>query len=176
MKKNLLSISIGIATLLLHSTAAAQPAEPYQLPKHEHQTENNEFKNHWKTIGSIQNGNPVITVEKTALLTAYNANLLRQSNIEGHFTDVNIQPLDRGDYALVFTGTKYRSSLYVRAREQSLEALSNTSCTTSDCPTEPRGCLVMYDPDDIGYCSPCENGGKCTKTSSSISLLDPATH
>jgi hypothetical protein len=129
-------------------------------------------QNIWKPVGSIQSGHPVLTVEKTALLDAYNTNLSRQAKIEGNFSDVSLQSLGNGTYALVFTGTEYRSSFYVRLRGQGLEALSNTSCTTSDCSNEPRGCLVMYDPDDIGYCSPCDNGGKCTKTSSSISMLD----
>jgi len=34
------------------------------------------------------------------------------------------------------------------------------SCTTSDCSTEVKGCI----PKGTSSCTPCKNGGKCTKT------------
>lgn len=42
-------------------------------------------------IGKIENGNTVLTYDKSKLLSAYNANLLKASGIEGNFTDVSIE-------------------------------------------------------------------------------------
>jgi hypothetical protein len=125
----------------------------------------------WEVIGTIENGVAVLTINKAEVLNAFNANLLAISKINGKFTDVTLSSTDDGNYLLLFKGSVYKSSLFVKKQSTRLEALTTTSCTTSACSTEPRGCVVMYDSDQIGYCSPCGNGGVCTKTSSSTSLI-----
>jgi len=126
----------------------------------------------WAVIGKIENGVPVLTINKTEVLKAFNANLLSISKIDGKFSDVTILSTDEGNYLLVFKGSVYKASLFVRKQSTRLEALTTTSCLTSSCSTEPRGCVVMYDSSERGYCSPCGNGGGCTKTSSGTSLIE----
>lgn len=125
----------------------------------------------WKQVGSVQNGKAAFTIDKDAILSAYNANLFKHSGIKGRFTDIGLFPIDGGNYALVFSGASYKSTLFVKTEGTVLMAMVGTSCTTSDCSSEPRGCIVRYDGGDIGYCSPCANGGKCTKTSTSEELF-----
>lgn len=125
----------------------------------------------WEVIGKIDNGVPILTINKAEVLKAFNANLYAASKIDGKFTDVTILSTNDGNYLMVFKGSLYKASLFVRKQSTRLEALTTTSCTTSSCSTEPRGCVVMYDGDDIGYCSPCGNGGGCTKTSTGTSLI-----
>lgn len=128
-------------------------------------------QNKWEIIGTIDNDKPVLTINKTDVLKAFNANLFTASQIDGNFTDLSIQSTADGNYLLVFKGSTYRSSLFVKVESRRLVALTTTSCTTSSCSTEPSGCVVMYTPDEIGYCSPCGNGGGCTKTSTGKSLI-----
>jgi hypothetical protein len=125
----------------------------------------------WEVIGTIENGVAVLTINKAEVLNAFNANLLSISNINGKFNDVTLSSTDDGNYLLVFIGTVYRASLFVKKQSTRLIALTTTSCATSACFTEAHGCVVMYDSDEIGYCSPCSNGEACTKTSSSTSLI-----
>jgi len=125
-------------------------------------------------IGVIENGKVIFIANKGTLLTNYNKNLLSQSNIDARFNNVNIVEYEKGKYLLIFSGPNHKSALAVFADEnQKLMAETTTSCTTSDCSQETYGCLVKYEPGaEIGYCSPCANGGKCTKTTSNESLLD----
>ncbi len=130
-----------------------------------------EFKKGWKDIGEMVNGLPTLTIDKVQALENYNNNLFQMSHIEGNFNDVSIVKLADGSLALVFVGEVYSSSFYVRADQSGrLKAFSGTSCTTSDCSSELLGCVVKYE-SDLAYCSPCSNGGTCTKTSSSSSLF-----
>ncbi|MBL7730038.1 MAG: hypothetical protein JNM88_02590 [Chitinophagaceae bacterium] len=127
-----------------------------------------------KVVGEIVNGAPSLTMDKTAILKSYNQNLLKASGIDGQFTDVVIKEMENKQYILVFSGRSYRSSLQLTNNAGKL-APTGTSCTTTDCSSEPHGCEVTYGTGSNAgtvYCSPCGNGGKCTKTSSSISLID----
>ena len=125
----------------------------------------------WKEIGEMKDGTPHLSIDKEDAVKTLNKNLLKYSEIQGRFTDVGIYPTEDGNYVLVFSGANFKSTFFVKLEEKTLHALANTSCTTSDCPNERLGCVVKYDGDDIGYCSPCENGGKCTKTNSSFALF-----
>jgi hypothetical protein len=110
------------------------------------------------------------------LLKNYSKNLLELSGINGNFTDVSIV-LSDGSYYLVFIGIKYKSSLRLTSTTTADNSTSladegegggHVSCTTSDCASEPRGCV----PSTVGLsCTPCANKGKCTKTVSLVSLL-----
>ncbi|MBZ9730197.1 hypothetical protein LB467_10915 [Salegentibacter sp. JZCK2] len=133
-----------------------------------------EVEGNWLEVGVIRDGQPVITGDKKALLESWNSNLLKLSGIKGDFTDVYIYGTD-GGYQLIFKGSVFQSSFYVKRNDSaSLFAAGDTSCTTSDCPQEPEGCVVKYElskPGAPGYCSPCANGGKCTKTTSNFSMI-----
>lgn len=118
-------------------------------------------------IGNLVNDIPVLTVEKAGLLSAYNANLLKASNIDGQFSDVTIQVNGKKEYYLVFTGKKFKSTFSVELTNGELRALSSISCTTSECSAEPLGCVPLST-----ACSKCGNGGKCTKTITENSLLE----
>jgi hypothetical protein len=125
------------------------------------------------TIGKIDNGNPVLTVDKIALLKKYNTNLQKVANIDGQFTNVSLISVEGDDYVLVFFGKDYKSVISVKREGQILLARGTISCTTSDCSQETTGCVPKFEKgSDLGYCTPCNNGGKCTKTVSSISLLE----
>ena len=128
-------------------------------------------------IGKIENSVPVVTANKAALLNKYNTNLLSQSGINGNFTDVRIVQYD-GRYFLVFSGAQFKSSLLLKAMAGSDNSATyfyeddnggHVSCTTSECASEPKGCV----PSPVGLaCTPCDNKGKCTKTVSAGSLLE----
>jgi hypothetical protein len=127
-----------------------------------------------KFIGEISNGSVKLTVDKADILSKYNRNLLKATGIDGQFTDVKIKTTDNKNYYLVFSSSMYKSSLSLINLAGKF-APTGTSCTTPDCASEPHGCEVTYGTGpEAGtvYCSPCGNGGKCTKTSSSTSLLE----
>jgi len=46
----------------------------------------------------------------------------------------------------------------------------STSCTTSDCSSESDGCVPSH---WTSACTPCNNGGKCTRTTSSVTQAMP---
>ncbi|MFO7743756.1 MAG: hypothetical protein R6V36_00055 [Psychroflexus sp.] len=133
-----------------------------------------EFEGNWLKVGVIRDGQPLITGDKNTLLESWNSNLFKLSGIKSNFTDVYIYGAD-GDYQLIFKGPEFQSSFYVkRSDSDSLFAAGDTSCTTSACLEEAEGCIVKYKlskPEAPGYCSPCANGGKCTKTTSSFSMI-----
>jgi hypothetical protein len=129
-------------------------------------------------IGKIENSMAVITANKTSLLTNFNNNLSRLSGINGNFTDVTIIQ-NVSTYYLVFTGTQFRSSMLLKVMPGSDNTTiffyeddggggGHVICTTSDCASEPRGCVPAMEGQS---CTPCANRGKCTKTVSSSSML-----
>ncbi|MGB3464869.1 MAG: hypothetical protein WBA74_06355 [Cyclobacteriaceae bacterium] len=121
----------------------------------------------WKEIGYIQNGETVLTFNKSKTLKNYAKSMKSLAGIEANFTDAYLVEYE-DSYNLVFKGDDVISTFYVTISDNNkLMVASKTSCTTSDCASEARGCRVMYDNDDLGlsYCSECSNGGKCTKTS-----------
>lgn len=138
----------------------------------------------WKEIGYIKDGTVVLTINKNDALKRMSTNMKKYAGIDENYTDVYIVDFE-GDYNLLFEGETYRSTFYVKAvasrtttsanASQILVAGPRITCTTSDCSSEPTGCAVKYDNDDTGlpYCSPCSNGGKCTKTaiSSDVALF-----
>ena len=126
----------------------------------------------WQTVGRIENGQPVLTINKEQAISRYTRNLKDRSNIEARFTDVKIVAYNSESYALVFTGARYSSSFGMRKMGQNnLVANLTTSCTTSECITETMGCVPNYNGGDVAGCRPCSNGGTCTKTVSSTSLF-----
>ena len=126
-----------------------------------------------KEVGVIQNHKIILTFDKTRILKVYNANLLKLSSIDAKFENVEIIDLNGGNYILLFSGKIWKSSFAIKKVGNNLIAMAKTSCSTSDCASERLGCVVKYAPgDEIGYCTACSNEGKCTKTSSSDSLLE----
>jgi len=125
----------------------------------------------WKNVGNVQGGKGVLSIDKAATLKTFTANLFKHSKIDGAFTNLELLPAEGGNYVLLFSGSSYKSTVFVKSEGGVLKAMTGTTCTTSDCSSEPRGCLVMYEGGEIGYCSPCANGGKCTKTTTSEELF-----
>lgn len=127
-------------------------------------------------VGILENGRAILTVDKENLLRVYNANLLKFSQIDAKLTDVNLVPTDRGNYLLVFTSDRYKSSVFVKNENGRMMAENSTSCTTSDpgCKRQSDGCIPEYaEPTDVyAYCTDCANNGTCTKTITSGSLLN----
>jgi hypothetical protein len=129
----------------------------------------------WVEIGYIKNGMPFLTFDTKKALNTLSGNMKKYSNINEDYTSVYVASIDE-DYNLLFEGETYRTSFYVKAIKSPAKLVSGTShilvaarkitCTTSECSHEATGCAVKYDPDnlDLPYCSPCANGGKCTKT------------
>lgn len=126
-------------------------------------------------IGVLEDGLPVIKGDKYALIKSWERNLLRLSRINAKFTDIYITEIGNEEYQLVFIGNEFKSSFFVQKSENDkLFVSGDTSCTTSDCSQEPRGCVVTYKlskPGAPGSCTPCSNGGKCTKTTSNFSMI-----
>jgi len=97
--------------------------------------------------------------------------LKRYSDIEADFTQVNIIEDEDEGYLLHFFGGNYASSIRLTVDNDNLVA-GLTSCTTSDCSTETFGCTVNI----YGACRSCSNGGKCTKTVTSATLVGDCTN
>jgi hypothetical protein len=132
--------------------------------------------NHLVEIGSLKNGVPVITVDKQKLIKSVNINHIHKAGFNPEVVDVMIDQID-DVYYLKFTGEKYRVTFYLELNNnQTFMANSTTSCSTSACSNEQLGCIPEY-PDNpagksgIGTCTPCGNGGDCTKTVSNQSLF-----
>ncbi|WP_108114241.1 hypothetical protein [Kordia periserrulae] len=134
------------------------------------------FETEWEEIGYLKDGEPILTIDTKKALKALSASMKEKVNITEDYTFVYIVSTDQA-YNLVFEGKKYRTSFYVEAITTSsklattgtsttLVASRKITCTTSECSSEPLGCAVKYDNGNTGlpYCSPCENGGECTKT------------
>jgi hypothetical protein len=129
-------------------------------------------QNKYTVIGKLENGKPVLTADAGALLKTYNANLLKLGGIDAKFTSVTIKAMDAdGMYALVFTGEKYKSSFAVAADSASLKAAGTTSCTTADCAGDATACMVKMDGEMV-TCTPCADKAGCTKTTSTVSMLE----
>jgi hypothetical protein len=127
----------------------------------------------WKTVGKIEGNQLVLSQDKANLLKAFNENFPSVSGMQETFTDVAIVSVGEEQYSLVFQGEGHKASFYLRRVGNSgvLEAFTKTSCFTFDCSGEVGGCLVVYNGGDVGFCSPCGNGGKCAKITSSTSLF-----
>lgn len=120
-------------------------------------------------VGKYDENGLVLTIDKSAMLKTYNANLIKHAGIEGNFTDVILKETTEKEIILVFKGEMYISTFSVTALNANLYAINTISCTTSDCASEAFGCT----PRANGVaCWPCSNKGKCTKTVTSFSLLD----
>ena len=117
-------------------------------------------------IGTIENDKPILSLDNTKLLSNYNTNLLKASGIDGKFTNVSIKCFEN-KYYLVFEGSNCKSTFSVNLEEANLFVNDNTSCTTTDCSSEPLGCVPV-----LTACTACSNKGKCTKTISLDSLLE----
>ncbi|QHI39044.1 hypothetical protein IMCC3317_44440 [Kordia antarctica] len=129
----------------------------------------------WVEIGYIKDGMPYITFDTKKALNTLSENMKKYANIDENYTSVYVASIDE-DYNLLFEGKTYRTSFYVKAIKSTEKLATEASyrlvvarkitCTTSECSHEATGCAVKYDPDnlDLPYCSPCANGGKCTKT------------
>jgi opacity protein-like surface antigen len=124
----------------------------------------------YKVVGTLNNGTPVKTVDTAQMLSALNSKLLSLSGIDAQLTNAVIISIN-GSYYLKFTGSAYKSLFRIIVEGTTLKADASTTCTTSDCASEPHGCEPTLGSGTI-YCSPCANNGKCTKISSTGSLLD----
>ncbi len=129
-----------------------------------------------KILGTVQNGEPKLTLNAPDLIKVFNRKLLEVSKIDGQFSSVNLVKYNTY-YLLVFKGAKLKSSFLVTEGGKdpngytTLVAVNTVTCTTSDCASEQFGCV----PDGNvggGACTPCANKGTCTKTVSGSSLLD----
>jgi hypothetical protein len=130
----------------------------------------------WKEVGYVRGGAPTLTFNKELALQTLSDNMREYEGIEEEYTSVYIVTTDDG-YNLIFEGDMYRTAFYIQevtlntklsasSASSSLIAHVSIACTTSDCSSEARGCIGGYDEDEeTPYCIPCENGGKCFKTS-----------
>lgn len=129
----------------------------------------------WVEIGYIKDGMIFLTIDTKKALKTLSNNMQKLANINETYTSVYVASIDK-DYNLLFEGKTFRTSFYVKAVKSPAKLATGTShalvasrkitCTTSDCSHESTGCAVKYDPDnhELPYCSPCANGGECTKT------------
>ncbi|MDA0737118.1 hypothetical protein N9E60_02155 [Schleiferiaceae bacterium] len=126
-----------------------------------------------QVVGALVDNEPVFTVDTDALIANYNANMHELSGLEVRFTSVEIVQVDT-IYYLVFYNNDIttRSSLAIElsGRDNNLlNVQGGTSCTTSDCSSSNTGCVPRL---LFKGCTPCENEGKCTRTSSNYSLIE----
>lgn len=92
-------------------------------------------------VGKIADDQIEMTYDKTKLLDAYHTNLLKVFGVDEQFTDVNIIALENNSFCLVFTGELYKATFEIKQKGTELYALGRTSYTTSDCTSEPAGCI-----------------------------------
>ncbi|MGM0636171.1 MAG: hypothetical protein ACQESK_08905 [Bacteroidota bacterium] len=140
-------------------------------PKENFLNETNPVKDKWKKIGEVKGGNALIRVNETEILKKYSKKLSQLSKIDADFSEVNLIVIDEDNYLLEFVGEDFRSTFFVRNNSSNLEVLANTSCTTTESTNQTEGCEVLYEKDNFGYCSPCENEKECTKTTSTAALF-----
>lgn len=119
-------------------------------------------------VGNIIKGQIIQKEGLESLIPALKSNLLKLSSLSVEYNSVKIIEIE-GNYYLQFLGDKYKSTFQVEKDINGvLFAKSTTTCTTSDCSSDYKGCI----PGLGSYCTPCGNKGKCTKTVSSASLFD----
>lgn len=122
----------------------------------------------WTEIGKIVNGKPVLFINKEEALKNYNRNIQNIAGINDKFTDIKIVKHDDASYSLVFVGQTHVSAFFVKnTGRNTLSALASTTCTTTECSQEAKGCI----PKSGGGCTPCSNGGTCTKSSSDTAFF-----
>lgn len=132
--------------------------------------------NLWSEVGAIKDGKLVITADKQKMIEAINRNHIEKAGFNPNVENVSIEKMD-SNYYLSFTGKEYKVTLYLQLEENStLFAAAGTSCSTSACSQEQFGCIPQYPNNPagqsgIGTCTPCANGGGCTKTTSDASLI-----
>lgn len=129
----------------------------------------------WVEIGYIKDGMPYLTFDTKKALNTLSGNMKKHANINEKYTSVYVAAIGE-DYNLMFEGETYRTSFYAKiikspgklasGASHAIVASRKITCTTTDCSHESTGCAVKYDRDnhDLPYCSPCANGGECTKT------------
>ncbi|MDB9755693.1 hypothetical protein OAB20_05350 [Winogradskyella sp.] len=178
MKKYLKS-SLVLMLLLSVSCTSVSNSEESSANKAENiqnQISEDTYKN-WVEVGKIEDGVAILTADKNNLIESLNQNLYVTTGKSTRVNDVSIERIDDFFY-LLFRSKKQRVTFYVQKSKDSniLRAAATTVCTTSECTQEPLGCIPKYDitpagQDGIGTCTPCANGGKCTKTVSGKSLI-----
>ena len=123
-------------------------------------------------VGKIENGKPVLTANTDLLCKILSKNLASQSNINAVFTSAELLK-DNTTYLLIFHGGKYKTTFRGTA-DINLNVVVNpkSSCTTTDkdCVKDPNGCVPTS---GLGCaCTGCPADAVCTKTCSSLSLLE----
>lgn len=130
------------------------------------------FNSSAQVIGKIVNNIPTLTVDKPQLIKGYTNNLNANSQLNASFNNVEVVSSEENFY-LIFRGDNIRSTLMVTKVLGSdgiyfLMAEGKTSCTTTDCSHEATGCVPNW---LSKACDPCNNKGKCSRTTTSKSMI-----
>ena len=124
-------------------------------------------------VGKIENGKLILTANADLLCKTLSKNLASQSNINAVFTSVELLK-DNTSYLLIFHGDKYKTTFRGIA-DINLNVVVNpkASCTTSDkdCTKDPNNGCVPTSGQGCA-CTGCPADAVCTKTCSSVSLLE----
>ena len=131
------------------------------------------YQSNCQVVGILVDNEPVFTVDTDVLIANYNANMQELSGLEVTFTSVEIVQVDTIYYLIFYNdGITTRSSLGIKLSGNDnnlLNVQGGTSCTTTDCSSSNTGCVPRL---LFKGCTPCENEGKCTRTSSNYSLIE----
>ena len=131
------------------------------------------YQSNCQVVGILADNEPVFTVDTDVLIANYNANMQELSGLEVTFTSVEIVQVDTIYYLVFYNdGITTRSSLGIKLSGNDnnlLNVQGGTSCTTTDCSSSNTGCVPRL---LFKGCTPCENEGKCTRTSSNYSLIE----
>lgn len=120
-------------------------------------------------IAQLENGTPVFTVNTNDILTSFTETIKEVSNIQDNFTIATIINYE-SRYLLILKGNTYKSAFKLDNIEGKLAPVDMTiTCTTSACASEQFGCIPTNDMTPT--CTPCGNGGGCTKTTSNRALF-----
>lgn len=117
-------------------------------------------------VGKLEKDQPVLTADKTKLISSLNKSLTKLTGNVVSFNSVSISKI-QNNYYLIFKGGTTKSAFSVEVEGENLYANPITiTCTTTDCASEEFGCLPSGT-----RCTECANKGKCTKTISQEALI-----
>lgn len=137
------------------------------------------FTSRAQLVGTIENGNAIITLDINQALTGWSNFLNTSSNLVITFNNMEIRE-DNNGYLLVASGTNNsgvatKSTTRLMVEDNLISVMmynggSKTTCTSQSCASDPLGCIPYS---TLSGCTPCKIGSKdCVKSVTNGLLWD----